>query len=45
MYRGSYLALTLMGPAQLDEDHDPLEALKRKYGKDEASRACGLCVP
>ncbi len=27
------LGLALFGPAQLDEEHDPIEALRRQYGR------------
>lgn len=39
VYHSTYLALTFLGPAQLDDEHDPREALKRKYGKDEQSKS------
>ena len=39
VYHTTYLALSLLGPAQLDEEHDPREALKRKYGKDDLSKS------
>lgn len=32
-YWTQWLALTLFGPAQLDAAHDPVEVLKRRYGR------------
>ena len=33
-YWVQWLGLTLFGPAQQDSEHDPIEILKRKYGRD-----------
>lgn len=32
-YRIRLVGLTLFGPATLDEEHDPVQALRRQYGK------------
>jgi hypothetical protein len=32
-YWGQWLLLTLFGPAQQDREHDPIEILRRKYGR------------
>lgn len=33
VYRVRLVGLTLFGPATLDEEHDPVQALRRQYGK------------
>ena len=38
-YRIQWLGLTLFGPAQQDSEHDPIEILKRKYGRDRPRRS------